>query len=505
MARSVAAVIAATAWSTSLVVATPTAVARSSLGPTARVGLSSVVSLGPGPVLDSTISGTGASGPSWSPTVVSIALNASGTAVAAWPGPNGGIDTAQGGVANNKWQQPIAVIGEGQVSGVRAAIDPRGDALVDWELGPRPGIAAAAFRSSAAGAWGAPFGLFEERYADFWPPAIALDKRGDAIALWAKPNGPIGPEEAIEASYRPAATGVWQPPVKLSPSGTFEESPGIAFDSRGDAIVVWTRVGPDAQDATVEVDTLPASARAWQAPVKLTTNSSSAEVPGEPTVAVGPRNEAVVAWRVRNEANQSSVALDAAVASMPRGKWRRTASIVRLNQRERADGVQLGPPGIAVNARSEAIVIWEGSSGRGHPGGLQAVVGWPNGGRWQQWTTIATASAATPAPNSPCSPRNPSLVAFDKRGDGVALWSQQCAAPVAIEWSAASRRWRQPVDLSKLTGNNLDALDAALTPLGNVAAVWIEANSSEAIEGGPPTYQATLRTKIKAGVFGFVR
>jgi hypothetical protein len=90
------------------------------------------------------------------------------------------------------------------------------------------------------------------------------------------------------------------------------------------------------------------------------------------------------------------------------------------------------------------------------------------------------------------------LVAFDGRGDAVALWSQQCAAPVAVEWSAASRRWRQPVDLSKLTGNNPDALDAALTPLGKVAAVWIEANSSEAIAGGPPTYQATLRTKVKA-------
>jgi len=178
VARSVAAVIAVTACSTGLVFAPPTAIARSSHGPTARLRLSSVVSLGPGPVLDSTISGTGASGPSWSPTVASIALNASGTAVAAWPGPDGGIDTALGRVANNKWQQPTAVIGEGQVSGVRAAIDPRGDALVDWELGPRPGIAAVAFRPSAASAWGTPFGLAEERYADFWPPAIALDKRG---------------------------------------------------------------------------------------------------------------------------------------------------------------------------------------------------------------------------------------------------------------------------------------------------------------------------------------
>ncbi len=209
---------------------------------------------------------------------------------------------------------------------MRAAIDPRGDALVDWELGPQPGIAAVAFRPSAASAWGTPFGLAEVRYADFWPPAIALDKRGDGIALWA-------------------------------------------------------RGGPDAQDARVEADTLPAGAQAWQAPVKLMTNSSSAEVPGEPTVAVGPRNEAVVAWRMRNEADQSSVALDAAVASMPRGRWRRTASIVRLNERERADGVQLGAPRIAVNARGEAIVIWEGSSGRGSPGGLQAVVGWPNRGR----------------------------------------------------------------------------------------------------------------------------
>ena len=388
-----------------------------------------MVSLGPGPVLKSTISGTGASGPSWSPTVTSIALNARGTAVAAWPGPNGGIDTAEGRIADNKWQQPIAAIGEGQVSGVRAAIDPRGDALVDWELGPRPGIAAVAFRPSAASAWGTPFGLSEERYADFWPPANALDKRGDAIALWAKPNGPIGPEETIEASYRPAATGAWQPSVKLSPSGIFEESPSIAFDSRGDAIAVWTRGGPGAQDATVEVDTLPADARAWQAPVKLMTNSFSAEVPGEPTVTVGPRNEAVVAWRVRNEANQSSVALDAAVASMPRGRWRRTASIVRLNERERADGVQLGPPGIAVNARGEAIInlgrVVRPESSR-QP---------TSRGRVAEPRVVATVDHDCHRDRGDARPKltllaaEPSLVAFDGRGDAVALWSQSAWLP----------------------------------------------------------------------------
>ena len=61
------------------------------------------------------------------------------------------------------------------------------------------------------------------------------------------------------------------------------------------------------------------------------------------------------------------------------------------------------------------------------------------------------------------------------------------------------------VDLSKLTGDNPKVLDAALTLQGKVAAVWVDANSSEAIAGGPPTYQTTLRTKVKAGVFSVVR
>jgi hypothetical protein len=222
------------------------------------------------------------------------------------------------------------------------------------------------------------------------------------------------------------------------------------------------------------------------------TRPSTGDVPGEPALAVGPRGEAIVVWGV-GRPFQASVSLDAAIGSLAREKWQRTVNIVRLSRRQQEEGVKLRAPYVAIEGRGNAIVLWERAQRIRLV--LQAAAGSVTRGRWQSPATLA--STTEYLEKKLCFTPDHSSVGFDQAGDAVSLWSRRCAAPVAIERPVGTHHWRQPFDLSKLTGTPT-GVEAALTPQGKIAAVWIEAGPLQRSE--TPMAEETLTTSVKAGV-----
>jgi hypothetical protein len=112
---------------------------------------------------------------------------------------------------------------------------------------------------------------------------IAIDARGDAVATWL--------EHGLQASVRPAASGLWQTPSRLSESayGFPYGARYLAVDATGQALVTWSA------DRVIQGSVGSATTGAWQPPVDVTPENACGSV-GEPHVAVDPAGDAVLLW-----------------------------------------------------------------------------------------------------------------------------------------------------------------------------------------------------------------
>src|SRR4051812_30369495 len=67
-------------------------------------------------------------------------------------------------------------------------------------------------------------------------PAAAVDRRGDAIAVW---QCKAGTTNRVASAFRPAG-GAWQAPVPVSgDTDTIDMTPQVAIAPSGEAIAVW--------------------------------------------------------------------------------------------------------------------------------------------------------------------------------------------------------------------------------------------------------------------------
>jgi hypothetical protein len=201
-----------------------------------------------------------------------LAVTPAGEAFAIWI-EGSSVLLARGDLTGGVWDPPVTL---SRNAGAEAdvAVNPVGDAVAVWGLGDRPGIETA-FRP-AAGAWSAsqpvtdvsPFnagagpgvgfsangtvvavwvggGLLrssvrsrdgswsrpvEVGAADSAEPRVAVDPRGDAIAVWQH-------RSRLLTAVRPAAVGAWQRPEQLS--GAEASAPRLALDAAGNGVVVW--------------------------------------------------------------------------------------------------------------------------------------------------------------------------------------------------------------------------------------------------------------------------
>jgi hypothetical protein len=262
---------------------------------------------------------------------------------------------------------------------------------------------------------------------DAFNPQVAVDGRGDAIAVWelwdSASSSPLG----VQAARRPAG-GSWSPPVTLSRPGA--EYVQLAVNARGAAVAVWRRF--DGTAYRVQAARRPAG-RSWGSPVTLSDPGQDAY---EPQVAVDGKGNATVVWE----------ASGIRAARRPAGgSWGKPVTLSGPNARS---------PRLAVNGRGTAVAVWQ-------RGGITVKAARrPSGGAWGRPVTL---SAHGGAPD----------VALDGRGTAVAVW-QRSGGPVDRVQAArqpAGGAWGRPVTLSD-SGQNAENAQVAVNWRGTAVVVW---------------------------------
>ena len=135
------------------------------------------------------------------------------------------------------WLAPQDLSAAGQTAyDPQVAVDGRGNAIAVWQRFDGTNFIVQAAVRAAGGSFGAPQDLSAAGQTAY-DPQVAVDGRGNAIAVWSASDGT---NFIVQAAVR-AAGGSFGAPQDLSAAGRDAGFPQVAVDGRGNAIAVWSR------------------------------------------------------------------------------------------------------------------------------------------------------------------------------------------------------------------------------------------------------------------------
>jgi hypothetical protein len=193
-----------------------------------------------------------------------------------------------------EWGEATLVSAPGEEGGnPHVAISPgvsgNGNSLVVWQ-GEDEGEERlrAAYRPHG-GEWGEPADVSAPG-EEVESPRAAIDTNGNALAVWAGNTGELGGWDIVHAAYMPFGEE-WEEPVELSSEGGNGFPNDVAFDTHGNASVIWQRW--DGTTNLVQTAYRPAGEE-WEPPVDLSEEGKQAmdakivlDAPGSSTAADG--------------------------------------------------------------------------------------------------------------------------------------------------------------------------------------------------------------------------
>ncbi len=203
------------------------------------------------------------------------------------------------------------------------ALDRAGDAFAVWEhFDGTNFVVQSAVHPAGATKFSAPVDVSlpqSTAHEDAVGPRVAVDAAGDEIVVWALGGGSDGQHWAVQAAARPAGAARFGAPLELSVAGQ-NQDPQVAVDQAGDAVAVWQRF--DGASAFVDAASLPAGTSTWS-----TVELAGAADPSSPQVALDAAGDAVAVWNDTNSVNQTvGTAIDRpAEASAPPVRFRARA------------------------------------------------------------------------------------------------------------------------------------------------------------------------------------
>jgi hypothetical protein len=366
------------------------------------------------------------------------------------------------------WRPPVNLSDTPTQAGkAQVAVDARGDAVAIWlAYSGYHTIIRTAFRPAASAHWQPPVDLTLDDQ-DAFAPQVALDAKGNAIAVWDRRWD--GSHSIVQASFRSAASGTWEAPVEL-PSGLIDDRPQIAFDPQGDAMAVWSGI------YGVQAAFRPAATGVWQpaddleTDGKCTTQDLGRFCGQDPQFAFDQQGNAIAVW---SAFDGSGYRIEAARRPFDTGVWGPPTMLSEV-------GGTAITPDIAYSARGDAIAIWRRAPpGGGPPPGpalrssgasaflpsaytpfaVQASLLPAAGGGWQRPFDVSDVRVDT------CGAQ----IAFDPQGNATVVYTDREGTKAAA-WTAASGTWQDPVELAP--GGVCDVPDISFDSTGNALAIW---------------------------------
>jgi hypothetical protein len=215
-------------------------------------------------------------------------------------------------------------------------------------------------------------------------PAVGLDGKGRAVALWRVAGAGIASSWQVESAFGDAGSAGWSAPMAIAPAFTPAYALRLIVNPAGEALAVWESYAVLSEGhVAIAVVTATGStlSRSWSAPRALahwstdwakecSGSSCAGGSPREavPELALNARGDAVVAWD-RAYGLRGSI-----VARVRPGAGRRWAAPVTLSRRS-ASAVA-----VALDGRGNAFAVWlagERCPSECERGGALQAAAWP--------------------------------------------------------------------------------------------------------------------------------
>jgi hypothetical protein len=382
---------------------------------------------------------------------------------------------------------PVELVPGGQQP--RVAIAANGEVAAVWMHGffTAPGCCSnfhdevvGASGSALRGMWEAPEVISIPGYSIL--PEVAAGAQGDAAAVWldSYPG-----KNTIDASYRPASSGVWQPPVTVSAAGENGTDQHVLVEPDGDALAWWAELGEGEGAGIVAYKTAlrPVATGVWGPPREFAVGRH----PGGLRLAVDARGDVFAAW-------VSGGALEAAMLPLGSASWDAPVTVAPAP----APPVTVERVQLAVSPDGNAAALWQqvdkqcplttfaGQSRTAAcvlPVTLQSSVRSAVTGAWSAPEEIPNAPRAEVQVRAkiaapavlPLGDQDPQI-AVDSAGDAVATWAQFEATKAGLEVSvrpASTHAWRTPTMLSPTGGDfAAGARYLAVDDVGRALVTW---------------------------------
>jgi hypothetical protein len=277
-----------------------------------------------------------------------VALDAKGNGVAVWQryeGSSTSIVEAATRQTGGNWSGPVALSGPCQrAAAPQVALDAKSKAVVVWDCADGGTAIIQTASRSKRGNWSGPTDLSAPGH-DAFEQQVALDAKGDAVAVWQRYEGGYS---IVQAATRAKGRKNWSIPANLSAPGQNASEPQVGIDPKGRAVAVWQHY--DGSSVIVQAASRPAGGN-WSAPTDLSAPAAYFFVPGaDPQVALGQKGRAVAVWKRYD----GSTFIVQAASRPTGGTWGSPADL---------SDHDIDPPQVGLDQMGNAVAVWNGYDG----------------------------------------------------------------------------------------------------------------------------------------------
>ncbi len=302
---------------------------------------------------------------------------------------------------------------------------------------------------------------------------VAIDARGNAAAIW---RHSTGTDVRLRGAFQPVG-GSFEPAQEISAAGRIAHESRLAFDGRGDAIVIWqddslpviVPLAPGDRPETtddgirIQVAVRPAGGRVFGRAQRLSVGASALEL----LLAVDALGNAVAAWGLARSGGVQTAVRPAG------GSFGPAQTVVGVGGRDLR---------LAVGQGGNALVVGRSSNGPNNTT-LQAAFR-PAGGSFGPAQTLSAAGHVA----------DDAQLAVDAQGNAIVMWTLDPAGNnicVQAAFRPAGGSFGPAQTVSQLAAEPRVAFD----PQGNAIAVW-----EHSIDGITARMEAAIRPA--GGSFG---
>lgn len=223
-------------------------------------------------------------------SVADVKFDSNGNAIAVWRQTDGVRYHVMANryVVGIGWGLAVAVEADNTADALspRVAVDPAGNAIAVWYKsdGTRTNIWANRYTSLG---WGTPALIETDNAGDARFPEIGVDSAGNAIVVWQQSNGSYN---SVWANRYSVATG-WGTAVTIESQTAYANTPDIAIDRNGNAIAVWTQGNPTRSNIWMNRYSI---ATGWGTESAIETGDFDSSLA---KVAIDPSGNALAVWQ----------------------------------------------------------------------------------------------------------------------------------------------------------------------------------------------------------------